>query len=153
MDQAYQTLKQHALPASDGQTYSLNSFLGKKVVLYFYPKDNTSACTLQALGYRDLAQSFEALNTVVIGVSRDGVKTHCGFIEKQSLNFLLLSDREKVWHDALALFKPKKMYGKDVIGVIRSTYIFDEKGNCIEALKDVKASEDPYHVLKIIESL
>lgn len=142
-----------ALPADDGNAYSLEDFKGKRVVLYFYPKDKTSGCTLQAQGYRDLQEEFAALNTVILGVSRDSVKSHCGFIEKESLNFRLLSDKEKVYHTAFGLLKPKKMYGKDVIGVVRSTFVFDESGNLIQSFRDVVAKQDPYEVLDYIKSL
>lgn len=141
------------LPADDGNAYSLADFAGKRVVLYFYPKDKTSGCTLQAQGYRDLQEEFSALNTVILGVSRDGVKSHCGFIEKENLNFRLLSDKEKIYHTAFDLLKPKKMYGKDVVGVVRSTFIFNEKGELIKALRDVKAEQDPYTVLEFIKGL
>lgn len=141
------------LPSDDGKAYSLADFAGKRVVLYFYPKDKTSGCTLQAQGYRDLQGEFEALNTVILGVSRDTVRSHCGFIEKENLNFRLLSDKEKLYHTAFDLLKPKKMYGKDVVGVVRSTFIFNEKGELIKALRDVKAEQDPYTVLEFIKSL
>lgn len=141
------------LNANDGKSYTLADFKGKKVVLYFYPKDKTSGCTLQAQGYRDLQEKFEALNTVILGISRDSVKSHCGFIEKENLNFLLLSDKDKVYHEAFQVLKPKKMYGKDVIGVIRSTFIFNETGDLIHELRAVKAEQDPYEVLALIEKM
>lgn len=141
------------LNANDGKSYTLADFKGKKVVLYFYPKDKTSGCTLQAQGYRDLQEKFEALNTVILGISRDSVKSHCGFIEKENLNFLLLSDKDKVYHEAFQVLKPKKMYGKDVIGVIRSTFIFNETGDLIHELRAVKAEQDPYEVLALVEKM
>lgn len=141
------------LPADDGNQYSIEDFKGKRVVLYFYPKDKTSGCTLQAQGYRDLQEAFAELNTVILGVSRDSVKSHCGFIEKESLNFRLLCDKEKIYHSALDLLKPKKMYGKDVIGVVRSTFVFNEAGELIQSFRDVVAQQDPYEVLDYIKSL
>lgn len=144
---------QTALPANDGKSYTLSDFIGKKIVLYFYPKDKTSGCTLQAQGYRDLQDEFKSLNTVILGISRDGVKTHCGFIEKEALNFLLLSDKDKIYHEAFQVLKPKKMYGKDVIGVIRSTFIFNEQGELIQSLRAVKAEQDPFEVLEYLKKL
>lgn len=141
------------LSANDGKSYTLADFKGKKVVLYFYPKDKTSGCTLQAQGYRDLQEKFAALNTVIIGISRDTVKSHCSFIEKEDLNFLLLSDKEKIYHEAFQVLKPKKMYGKDVIGVIRSTFIFNEVGQMVYSLREVKAEQDPYEVLELIQKM
>ncbi len=141
------------LPADDGQSYALSDFKGKRVVLYFYPKDKTSGCTLQAQGYRDLQAEFEALNTVILGISRDTVRSHCGFIEKENLNFRLLSDKEKIYHEAFQVLKPKKMYGKDVMGVVRSTFIFDETGTLIKAIRNVNAQQDPYEVLDYMKTL
>ncbi len=144
---------QTALPANDGKSYTLSDFIGKKIVLYFYPKDKTSGCTLQAQGYRDLQDEFKSLNTVILGISRDGVKSHSGFIEKEALNFLLLSDKDKLYHEAFQVLKPKKMYGKDVIGVIRSTFIFNEQGELIHSLRAVKAEQDPFEVLEYLKKL
>lgn len=153
MEQIDLSILETALPANDGQSYRLKDFLGKKIVLYFYPKDKTSGCTLQAQGYRDLQGEFEKNNAVILGISRDTVKSHCGFIDQESLNFLLLSDKDKVYHDAFQVLKPKKMYGKDVIGVIRSTFIFDEQGSLVHALRAVNAEQDPYEVLERIKEM
>lgn len=153
MEQIDLNILETALPANDGKAYTLKDFLGKKVVLYFYPKDKTSGCTLQAQGYRDLQVEFEKNNAVILGISRDTVKSHCGFIDQESLNFLLLSDKEKVYHEAFQVLKPKKMYGKDVIGVVRSTFIFDEHGKLVHALRAVNAEQDPYEVLERIKEM
>lgn len=153
MEQIDLSILKTALPANDGKTYQLKDFLGKKVVLYFYPKDKTSGCTLQAQGYRDLQSEFEKNNTVILGISRDSVKSHCGFIDQEALNFLLLSDKDKVYHEAFQVLKPKKMYGKDVIGVVRSTFIFNEEGKLVHELRAVDAEQDPYEVLERVKQM
>ena len=127
------------LPASDDKTYSLRDFKGEKVVLYFYPKDNTSGCTLEAKDFTQLQAEFKAKGYRIIGVSKDGVRSHKNFIEKQELNLLLLSDKDKELIQELDLLKEKSMYGKKYMGVVRSTFILDEEGNIVKEYRDVKA--------------
>ena len=127
------------LPASDDKSYSLRDFKGEKVVLYFYPKDNTSGCTLEAKDFTQLQAEFKAKGYRIIGVSKDGVRSHKNFIEKQELNLLLLSDKDKELIQELDLLKEKSMYGKKYMGVVRSTFILDEEGNIVKEYRDVKA--------------
>lgn len=127
------------LPASDDNSYSLRDFKGEKVVLYFYPKDNTSGCTLEAKDFTQLQSEFKAKGYRIVGVSKDGVRSHKNFIEKQELNLLLLSDKEQELIKELDLLKEKSMYGKKYMGVVRSTFILDEEGNIIKEYRDVKA--------------
>lgn len=131
----------------------LSDFLGKKVVLYFYPKDNTSGCTNQACGFRDINQELESMNVKLLGLSRDKIKSHQNFIEKYGLNFDLLSDPDKIVHDLYGVMKEKKMYGKTVMGVSRDTYIIDENGIIKEILRGVKAKDNPYEVLDLIKEM
>ena len=127
------------LPGYDGEPVSLSSFKGRRVILYFYPKDNTSGCTLEAQGFRDHLADFEKLGYTVVGVSRDSVKSHCGFRDKQQLNFLLLSDKDQTACNLYGVMKEKTMYGRKCFGVERSTFVIDEKGVVTHALRGVKA--------------
>ncbi len=129
---------------------SLSEFLGKKIVLYFYPKDCTGGCTKQALSYKEAYSKFLEKDIIVIGISKDSVTSHTNFIEKYELPFLLLSDEKldaiktyDVWHE-------KKLYGKSYMGVVRTTYIIDENGTIIYANDKVKASTDAFDVLKLL---
>lgn len=127
------------LPASDDKSYSLRDFKGEKVVLYFYPKDNTSGCTLEAKDFTQLQAEFKQKGYRIVGVSKDGVRSHKNFIEKQELNLLLLSDKEKELIQELDLLKEKSMYGKKYMGVVRSTFILDEEGTIVKEYRDIKA--------------
>lgn len=109
-------------------SFTLNDHLGKKVVIYFYPKDNTPGCTIESKGFRDHLADFDANNTVIVGVSRDSVKSHCKFIEKQSLNFPLISDEDESICRLFDVIKEKSMFGKKYMGIVRSTFLIDEKG-------------------------
>lgn len=117
-----------SLKNQQGHVVSLNDFLGKKVVLYFYPKDNTPGCTRQACAFRDLHNEFKKLNVEVIGISKDNIKAHQKFIEDHSLPFTLLSDIELKTINDYQVLQEKKMYGKLTKGVKRSTFIIDEQG-------------------------
>ncbi|MDD3191536.1 MAG: thioredoxin-dependent thiol peroxidase [Bacilli bacterium] len=117
------------LPDQNLKSVTLSSFLGKKVILYFYPKDDTPGCTQQACTFRDSYSEFQALNAVIIGISKDSSTSHQKFIKKYQLPFLLLADEEKAAIQAYDVWKEKNMYGKKVMGVQRSTFIIDEKGN------------------------
>ena len=116
------TAPDFSLPDQHGAERRLSDFRGKKVVLYFYPKDNTSGCTTEAVGFRDIADKFADNNAVVIGVSKDSVKSHYNFAEKYGLPFILLADEERKVIDLYGVFKEKKMYGKTVMGVKRTTF-------------------------------
>ena len=127
------------LPASDDNHYSLRDFNGEKVVLYFYPKDNTSGCTLEAKDFTCLQQEYKDKGYRIIGVSRDSVKSHKNFISKQELNLLLLSDENEKLVKALDVLKEKSMYGKTYMGIDRSTFVLDETGSIVKEFRNVKA--------------
>jgi len=119
------------LSDKDGNPVSLSSFLGRKVVLYFYPKDNTPGCTRQACAFAAAYEGFKAQNVVVIGISKDSATSHLKFAQKHGLPFILLSDPELQAIQAYGVWQEKKLYGKVSMGVVRSTFIIDEQG-CIE---------------------
>lgn len=126
-----------------GNPVSLHDFQGKKVVLYFYPKDNTSGCTLQAQTYRDAYEDFKKEGAVVIGISKDTWRTHANFKKKHELPFILLADPEREVLNAYDVVKEKTMYGKKVLGTVRTTYLIDENGMIEKAYEKVKPAEDP----------
>lgn len=138
------------LNADDGKTYSLKDFKGKKLVLYFYPKDNTSGCTAEACDFRDNIKLFTKKDTVVIGVSKDSIKSHEKFRDKYSLNFPLLSDEEGKMLEAYGVWKEKSMYGKKYMGIERTTFIIDEKGKILEIFPKVKVNG---HIKEILSKL
>ena len=135
------------LSDQNGDTRKLSDYLGKKVVLYFYPKAMTSGCTKQACGFGELYPSFTEKGAVVIGVSRDTSASLKKFQEKYNLPFTLLSDPDKSVHMLYDVWKEKKNYGKVSMGVVRTTYLIDEKGIIIRANDKVKAAEDPEKML------
>ena len=126
------------LPDKDGNFVSLSDFLGKKVVLYFYPKDNTPGCTRQACAFGESYEAFQAKNTVVIGISKDSTASHQRFAEKHHLPFILLSDPELQAIQAYGVWQEKKLYGKVSMGVVRSTYLIDEQGIIEKVMPKVK---------------
>lgn len=130
---------------------SLKDYLGKKVVLYFYPKDMTSGCTKQACGFSDLYPQFIEKNAVVLGVSKDSVASHKKFEEKFNLSFTLLSDPEFEVIKKYDVWKEKNMYGKKTMGVVRSTYLIDEKGIIVKAKSNVKAVDNPNDMLNELD--
>ena len=129
---------QFTLPDKDGNLVSLSDFLGKKVVLYFYPKDNTPGCTRQACAFGESYQAFQAKNVVVIGISKDSEASHQKFAEKYHLPFILLSDPELKAIQAYGVWQEKKLYGKVSMGVVRSTYLIDEQGMIEAVMSKVK---------------
>lgn len=131
---------------------SLKDFEGKALVLYFYPKDNTSGCTVEAEGFRDLYDEFKKLGAEVVGISKDTVKSHIKFKEKLNLPFELLADPEREVHREFDVLKAGKMYGKDVIRTIRSTFIFDKEGKLVKEFRDVKAKTHPEEVLEYLKN-
>lgn len=142
-----------ALPDQNGKVHRLNDYLGKKVVLYFYPKDNTSGCTRQACGFAELYPHFAEKNAVVIGVSRDNVASHKKFEQNYNLPFTLLADTERTVTEAYGVWQEKKNYGKVTMGVVRSTFLIDENGIIIKTSENVKSAEDPAQELELIKSL
>jgi len=146
------TAPDFSLPASTGETVSLQDYLGKKrVVLYFYPKDNTSGCTKEACSFRDNLPNIEAKNTVVLGVSPDSLKSHDKFIEKYDLNFPLLSDQEHKVAQAYGAWGEKKMYGKTYMGMIRKTFVIGQDGKLEHVFHKVKAAEHGEEILRLLE--
>lgn len=137
-----------SLQASDDQTYKLRDFKGQKIVLYFYPKDNTSGCTLESKDFTCLKNQYAEKGYKVIGVSKDSVRSHKNFILKQELDLLLLADIDKELIEAFDVLKEKSMYGKKYMGVVRSTFILDEQGNVVKEYRNVKAKEHAEQVLQ-----
>ncbi len=135
------------LPDQDGTMHSLRDYRGKKVILYFYPKDNTPGCTKQACGFSERYPQIQKKGAVVLGVSKDSVASHKRFEEKHGLKITLLSDTERKVIEAYDVWKEKKNYGKISMGVVRTTYLIDEEGMIIQANDKVKAADDPEHML------
>ncbi len=136
------------LPSSSGKDVSLSDFKGKKIVLYFYPKDDTPGCTTEACDFRDNLKNYEDVNAVIIGVSKDALNSHDKFIKKYNLPFELLADEEGKLLDAFGVWKEKSMYGKTFLGVERSTFLIDESGKIVKAWRKVSV---PNHVATVLE--
>ena len=141
------------LPDQNGNSRSTDEFKGKKTVIYFYSKDNTSGCTAQALGYAQLYGKFKEAGAEVIGISRDTVQSHKKFEEKYGLPFILLSDTELEVIKAYGVWGEKKLYGKTSFGTVRTTYVLDSDGKVVSARRKVNAKTDPEETLGIILSL
>ena len=139
------------LPDQNGINHSLEDYAGKRVILYFYPKDNTAGCTAQACGFAELYPHFREKGAVILGVSKDSVASHKRFEEKYGLPFTLLSDPELSVIKAYGVWQEKKLYGKVSMGVVRTTYLIDEQGMIVKALGKVKAAENPAQMLKALE--
>lgn len=137
-----------ALRDQNGQIRKLTEYRGRKVVFYFYPKDNTAGCSKQACGFAELYPHFQEKDAVVIGVSKDSVASHKRFEEKYSLPFTLLSDPELEVIKAYDVWKEKKTAGKVSMGVVRTTYLIDEEGIILKAFGKVKAADNPAQMLE-----
>ena len=135
------------LPDQNGNMHSLSEYRGKKVILYFYPKDNTAGCTKQACGFAERYPQFTEKGAVVLGVSKDSVASHKKFEEKYGLPFTLLADPELAAIQAYDVWQEKKNYGKTYMGVVRTTYLIDEKGKIVKAFDKVKAADNPEQML------
>ena len=135
------------LPDQNGNMHSLSEYRGKKVILYFYPKDNTAGCTKQACGFAERYPQFTEKGAVVLGVSKDSVASHKKFEEKYGLPFTILSDPELVAIQAYDVWQEKKNYGKTYMGVVRTTYLIDEEGKIAKAFDKVKAADNPEQML------
>ncbi|MBH3437953.1 MULTISPECIES: peroxiredoxin [Pseudomonas] len=133
--------------ATGGKDLSLDTFRGRQVVLYFYPKDSTPGCTTQGQGFRDHYEAFQAANTVIIGVSRDGIKSHENFKAKQAFPFDLISDKSEALCTLFDVIKLKKLYGKEYMGVDRSTFLIDKEGILRREWRGVKV---PGHVEDVL---
>lgn len=140
------------LEDKDGNQVSLSDFKGKKVVVYFYPKDNTPGCTRQACAFAGAYTQFEKLGVPVIGISKDSAKSHRNFAEKHELPFILLSDPELKAIQAYDVWKEKKLYGKVSMGVVRSTYIIDENGMIEKVMEKVKPDTNAGEILEYLMS-
>ena len=135
------------LEDKDGKTVSLSDFAGKKVVLYFYPKDNTPGCTRQACAFAGLYGEFQKKGVEVIGISRDRVASHSRFAEKHALPFILLSDPELTAIQAYGVWQEKKLYGKTTMGVVRTTFLIDEQGKIQTVMPKVKPDTNAAEIL------
>ena len=138
------------LTGKDGQAVSLSDFRGKKVVLYFYPKDNTPGCTRQACAFAGAYAEFQERGVEVIGVSRDSVASHVKFAEKFGLPFVLLSDPDRIAIEAYGVWQEKKMCGKVSMGIVRTTYLIDEQGVIIDVMPRVKPDTNAQEILERI---
>ena len=136
-----------SLKDKDGNTVALSDFLGKKVVIYFYPKDNTPGCTRQACAFAAAYEDFKSKDVVVIGISKDSVASHLKFAQKHDLPFILLSDPELQAIQAYGVWQEKKLYGKVSMGVVRSTFIIDEQGNIEKVMPKVKPDTNAAEIL------
>ena len=124
------------LMGSDGKEHKLSDYIGKKVILYFYPKDNTPGCTTEACDFRDNIDRITNQNAIVVGISKDNLNSHNKFIEKFNLPFILLSDEDKIVCELYDVIKEKNMYGKKVLGIERSTFIINEEGYLIKEFRN-----------------
>ena len=136
------------LPDQNGELHSLSSYRGRKVIVYFYPKDNTPGCSKQACGYSENAPHFTEKDVVILGVSKDSVASHKKFADKYDLKFTILSDPDRKVIEAYDVWKEKKLYGKVSMGVVRTTYLIDENGIIVRANDKVKAAEDASRMLE-----
>lgn len=136
-----------SLPNNKNEIISLSDYLGKKVVLYFYPKDNTSGCTKQALGFKENYDEFKSKGYIIIGISKDSPKSHQNFIDKYDLPFILLSDTELNVLKEYEVWGEKKLYGKPYMGVLRTTYVLDENGIITKVYEKVKPDNNANEIL------
>ena len=139
-----------SLPDENGEIRNLSDYKGKKLILYFYPRDNTPGCTKQACGFADLYPQFSEKDVEIVGISKDSVASHKKFKEKYSLPFTILSDTELQTIQAYDVWKEKKLYGKTSMGIVRTTYLIDENGVIIKAMDKVKAAENPKEMFGLL---
>ncbi|NIJ42628.1 peroxiredoxin Q/BCP [Parvibaculum indicum] len=142
-----------SLPADDGSTVKLKDFAGQKVVIYFYPKDNTPGCTTEAIAFSALKKQFDKAGTVVLGVSKDSVQKHCNFRDKHDLTVRLLSDEEGKMIEAYGAWQEKSLYGRKFMGIVRSTLLLDEKGVVRRVWPKVKVKGHAEEVLEAARAL
>ncbi len=140
-----------SLPANNGEVVSLEDYRGKNIVLYFYPKDMTPGCTNQACDFRDKIEDFSDLDTVILGVSPDPVARHEKFIEKYELPFLLLADEDHKVAEQYGVWKLKKNFGKEYMGIERSTFIIDKEGNLVKEWRKVKVKDHVAEALSFVK--
>ena len=148
-----QTVPDFTLPATSGKMFTLSDYLGKNLVIYFYPKDSTPGCTTQGMQFRDTYADFQALNTEVFGLSRDSIKSHENFKAKFSFPFELLADTEELACNIFGVIKMKSMYGKEVRGIERSTFIINTEGVLVYEKRGVKVEAHAQAILEVIKTL
>ena len=141
------------LIGSDEKKHSLKEYKGKNIVLFFYPKDNTPGCTIEAGDFRDKVDAFKDLNTVILGISRDSLKSHDKFITKLSLSYVLLSDESEEVCNLYGVLKDKNMFGKKVKGIERSTFIIDKNGLLIKEYRKVKVNGHADEVEEFLKTI
>ena len=141
------------LPATSGHTFKLSDYLGKTLVIYFYPKDSTPGCTTQGMQFRDFYSEFQAANAEIVGISRDSLKSHENFKAKFSFPFELLADTEELACGIFGVMKMKNMYGKQVRGVERSTFVIDKNGSLVQEWRGVKVDGHVPQVLDFVKTL
>ena len=146
-------ITEFSLPATGGGTFTLSSALGKHVIIFFYPKDDTPGCTTEAVQFRDLYEPFQQANCMIVGISRDSMKSHENFKEKFTLPFELLSDTDETVCELFGVMKEKNMYGKQVRGIERSTFVIDKTGALRQEWRKLKADGHAQEVLDFITTL
>ncbi|UOF90445.1 thioredoxin-dependent thiol peroxidase [Fodinisporobacter ferrooxydans] len=151
MLEAGQAVPNFELPGSNGEKVQLTDFMGKYVILYFYPKDMTPGCTTEACDFRDFHTDFKELNAVILGISPDPLERHKKFIEKYDLPFLLLSDEDHKVSELYEVWKLKKNYGKEYMGIERSTFLIDEDGKLIQQWRKVRVNGHVEEALQLIK--
>ncbi len=139
-----------SLPDQNGKIHSLSEYKGQRVILYFYPKDNSSGCTKQACGFAERYPQFREKGAIILGINRDSVASHKKFEEKYGLPFTLLSDTSLDVLKKYDVWKEKTNYGKVTMGIVRTTYLIDENGVIVRAMDKVKAAENPQEMLELI---
>ncbi len=147
------TVPEFSAAMTGDQTFKLSDYRGKKIVLYFYPKDNTPGCTTEGMRFRDLHPEFLRANTEIFGISRDSIRSHEGFKSKLEMPFELISDPDETLCIMFDVMKMKTMYGKQVRGVERSTFVIDEAGKLVKEWRGVKVPGHPDEVLEFVKAL
>lgn len=148
-----QTVPDFELPSTGDKTIRLSDLRGKNVLIYFYPKDNTPGCTLEGQNFRDHIETFNTHNTLIFGISRDSVRVHENFKEKQQFPFDLLSDADETVCNLFGVMQLKKNYGREYMGIVRSTFLIDTEGKLINEWRNVKVKQHIDEVLEVIKSL
>lgn len=147
------TVPNFSAPMTGNQTFELSDYIGKNIVLYFYPKDNTPGCTAESMEFRDEYEQFQKANTEIFGLSRDSVRSHEGFKEKLAMPFQLISDPDETICNMFNVIKMKNMYGKQVRGIERSTFVIDGTGKVVKEWRGVKVSGHVGEVLEFVKAL
>ncbi len=141
------------LKNQNDETVSLKDYEGKYLLLYFYPRDNTPGCTTEAINFSDISEELKSMNVEVLGVSKDSVKSHANFTKKKELTITLLSDPDRELIEAFGVWKLKKMYGKESMGIVRSTFLIDPSGTIVKVWPKVKVKDHAKEVLEFVKSL